>query len=230
MSTRWSEAQKFEKKFWRKFFGSDYYPSLDRFSIAREWRFLLPTSLEYKKKIVLEVGSALTGPIHRFMENTYKIGVDPLMGTFFKPTRNNISYIRAVGENLPFVDEKIDFVLSWNVLDHMYNPEKSMEEMYRILKREGKLLLLVHTFPLIIMFFKPIVDKLDLEHPFHFHYKEIVKMITNKGFTITRLASTKIVKEALKLLRLKLLLASFFLKVLFIKAEKPNYRKNKRGK
>lgn len=48
---------------------------------------------------------------------------------------------RAMAENLPFKDGSFDFVISLMVLHHMENPAKAIEEILRILKKEGKLLL-----------------------------------------------------------------------------------------
>jgi ubiquinone/menaquinone biosynthesis C-methylase UbiE len=47
--------------------------------------------------------------------------------------------IDAVGENLPFPDNSFDLVYSGNVLEHVQNPEKVLDEAIRVLKPGGVL-------------------------------------------------------------------------------------------
>jgi ubiquinone/menaquinone biosynthesis C-methylase UbiE len=45
-------------------------------------------------------------------------------------------------QNLPFEDDIFDFVISDQVIEHLENPKKAIEESYRVLKRGG---IAIHT-------------------------------------------------------------------------------------
>ena len=54
-----------------------------------------------------------------------------------------IAEIKADVCNLPFDENEFDFVLCNHVLEHVYDDEKAMKEIYRVLKHEGKAILQV---------------------------------------------------------------------------------------
>ena len=54
-----------------------------------------------------------------------------------------IAEIRADVCNLPFNENEFDFVLCNHVLEHVYDDEKAMKEIYRVLKHKGKAILQV---------------------------------------------------------------------------------------
>ena len=55
--------------------------------------------------------------------------------------RNNFFAIQADAMNMPFADNSIDYIISSEVIEHLPNPEKFIEEMYRILKPNGKIII-----------------------------------------------------------------------------------------
>jgi SAM-dependent methyltransferase len=60
------------------------------------------------------------------------INIDPVI----KPT-----WLVGVGEELPCKDENFDCVLSLNTLEHVFEAEMVINQLYRILKKDGKLVL-----------------------------------------------------------------------------------------
>lgn len=44
----------------------------------------------------------------------------------------------ADAENLPFADDYFDYVLAWGCLMHMPDTQKAINEIYRVLKKEGR--------------------------------------------------------------------------------------------
>jgi ubiquinone/menaquinone biosynthesis C-methylase UbiE len=50
----------------------------------------------------------------------------------------------CVAENLPFANESFDVIISTQALEHVDDPKKVIEEMHRVLKREGLLILSTH--------------------------------------------------------------------------------------
>lgn len=49
----------------------------------------------------------------------------------------NASFTAGVGESLPFADGAFDAVLCYDVLEHVQDPEKTLAEVYRVLKPAG---------------------------------------------------------------------------------------------
>ena len=54
---------------------------------------------------------------------------------------NNLQFGLAKGEELPFDNNSQDLILNSFLLDRLSEPEKGLEEMYRVLKPKGKLIL-----------------------------------------------------------------------------------------
>ena len=46
------------------------------------------------------------------------------------------------GDDLPFKDDTIDFVLTSHVIEHFYDPIKALKEWYRIVKKDGYILII----------------------------------------------------------------------------------------
>ncbi len=90
---------------------------------------------------VLEVGSGAHGLIFGF-GGGLGVGIDPLAVDYkrlFPKWQENARTIAAIGEQLPFADGAFDVVLSDNVIDHAENPLKIVEELVRVLKKDGLL-------------------------------------------------------------------------------------------
>jgi SAM-dependent methyltransferase len=49
----------------------------------------------------------------------------------------------AQGDNLPFPDDYWDFVIASHVLEHFYDPIKSLKEWHRVIKNHGYIFLIV---------------------------------------------------------------------------------------
>jgi SAM-dependent methyltransferase len=90
---------------------------------------------------VLEVGSGAHGLIFGF-GGGFGVGIDPLAVDYkrlFPKWQENANTVAAIGEQLPFADGSFDIVLSDNVIDHAENPLKIVEELVRVLKKDGLL-------------------------------------------------------------------------------------------
>jgi ubiquinone/menaquinone biosynthesis C-methylase UbiE len=54
----------------------------------------------------------------------------------------NVKFCKSRVEDLPFENDFFDFVISSNAFHHFSNPEKALEEAYRVLKPKGKVYIL----------------------------------------------------------------------------------------
>lgn len=95
---------------------------------------------------------------------------------------------RVVGSvlDIPFDNEYFDFVISTEVIEHTPDPRKAIEEMHRVLKKNGSLVL---TVPNKLWHFAiTIANKLGLR-PYEGHenwvgWFELKKWLQDTGFTI----------------------------------------------
>lgn len=82
------------------------------------------------KEKVLDVGSGGSA-YGKFFPNRISVDVDP--------SRN--PDMIADAHNLPFNDEEFEIIICTEVLEHVRDPQKVIDECYRVLKKGGKLLL-----------------------------------------------------------------------------------------
>lgn len=54
---------------------------------------------------------------------------------------NNISFIRGSAENIPLSDNSIDVVISFETLEHLENHDKMLEEIKRVMTKNGMLVI-----------------------------------------------------------------------------------------
>lgn len=67
-------------------------------------------------------------------------GYNPVPGAInVDPYRGGPGTVRAFGENLPFPDESIDAVFNGGLLEHVREPQKIIDEAWRVLKAGGEL-------------------------------------------------------------------------------------------
>jgi ubiquinone/menaquinone biosynthesis C-methylase UbiE len=81
---------------------------------------------------------------------------------------NAVEFRRASVLDLPFADETFDFCWSAGVLHHTIDPDRGLDEVSRVLKRGGKLFLLLYgkggvRWP-TIMKLRPLCQQLGYEH------------------------------------------------------------------
>jgi ubiquinone/menaquinone biosynthesis C-methylase UbiE len=103
-------------------------------------------------------------------------------------------FIAADVENLPFKDNSVDFVIAFDVIEHLTHPEKGFSEINRVLKPGGQLLLHIpiKNNKWSLFWFKQKILPTQAEHD----YKEV-------GHSPTRMLTTFQVQQFLKQNNLK---------------------------
>lgn len=99
--------------------------------------FISSNAHEIKGRI-LDVGCGEKPYANLFAATEY-IGID-IAQSGHDHTRSNID-IFYDGLNIPFEDNSFDSIICFEVLEHVFEPEKIIQEMYRVLKPGGKLIL-----------------------------------------------------------------------------------------
>lgn len=120
----------------------------------------------------LEIGPSDTGGYLAVMPGIRKrVGIDPAVDLLRKidmlPLSHHIRYIQGFAEEIPFKKGSFPLVIASNAIDHVKDMEKSAEEIYRVLRKDGYLLLATFL-------------KVKNPHPFTFQSGEDVKQLFNK--------------------------------------------------
>ncbi len=138
----------------------------------------------------LEVGVG-TGRFASGLGITY--GIDPSFEMLKLARERGIKVVRGEGENLPFKDDSFNLVLVAVSICFVREPIRVLEEISRVLRSEGKLLLglVVRESPWAKFYMR----KARAGHPIYREAKfysmaEVERMLTVSGFRRERLLST----------------------------------------
>ena len=97
-------------------------------------------------------------------------------------------------ENIKFPDKKFDVVTMWDFIEHVPNPNKILEETYRILKPKGIIFILTTNeqslmcwlanlfYKTKIKFFSELVH--PIHHNYHFSEKTLINLLRKRKFEV----------------------------------------------
>lgn len=113
-----------------------------------------------KRKLFEEINSLPSGELleigvgngtHLSLYNKHKVtGIDTSINMLEIAKRQRIKDIELLqmnGENLLFKDQSFDYIILSHVIAVIDNPEKLLEEVFRVLKSNGKVYILNHFTP-----------------------------------------------------------------------------------
>jgi SAM-dependent methyltransferase len=104
-----------------------------------------------------------------------------------KRDKYELRQLKIIG-NIPLENEKCDVVAMVAVLEHLSNPQRVLNESFRILKKGGRLILTTPTplaRPLLnfLSFKLKLIDKNEIkDHKNYFWTKNVRKMLLESGF------------------------------------------------
>jgi SAM-dependent methyltransferase len=183
-AARWRTAQRLEREFWLRW---ERLPGRRAFDIPKYWREELAHFGkkwdDFRGLRILDVGCGPFGLIHFADLAAERIRVDPLLPSYsgkLKLEGRQLS-LCAMGESLPLASGSVDLVVCFNALDHMRDPEAALDELARVLRPGGTVLLMVHTFP---AWLRPLFS-LDRMHPHHYTAARFVSTVRRR-FRIER--------------------------------------------
>jgi len=140
-----------------------------------------------KKGIEIGVGSGI------FAEQLgIKFGIDPSKKMLDLAIKRNLNVVSGFAESLPFPAESFDFTAFITSICFIENPDKAINEAYRILRKDGEI---------IIAFIEKhsklgqILNKEKDNSKFYsvasfYSVSEIIKMIENNEFKISEIIQT----------------------------------------
>lgn len=168
----------------------------------------------FQDKKALEIGCSPFALIHGITASRFKVGIDPCAASdkfkaFYRD--NAVCHIAGMAEYLPFKDGSYDVVICINTLDHFLDPEAALKEIFRVLKKEGQILLVTHTLSLYRKVI-PVLAHID-QHSYHFTNDDVRSLVKMSGLeiryanaqrisltTVLSLFRKKLVKSGLKML------------------------------
>lgn len=115
----------------RKFYNWSVYDVADEFIIKYS---------KYYKGELYDLGCG-TKPY----EDYFKQFCSNYVGVDWSDSLHNLTadIVTDLNKALPIENEKADTIVSFSVMEHLYNPQGFLEEAYRILKKDGKIILQV---------------------------------------------------------------------------------------
>lgn len=164
------------------------------YHITSEWRhsgdFMPQTQILFKGfgfvpeqftgRSILDVGAG-SQLRTRYFSNAEIIALEPLGEEFISKVDNcdlnraSRVIFKPAEEYIPDIREKIDFVISINVLDHCYNFEKIIDNIYLYLKNTGTAFLSFDSH-----------EMTDESHPLYLQLDNCLDIFRQKGFNIEK--------------------------------------------
>lgn len=141
-----------------------------------------------KNSIVCDIGCGANARFLKCLNSLIKYGIGfDKKAEDFKNERLEIQKLE-IGDKIPLNTESADVVTMLAVLEHIKNPQKVLNESFRILRKGGKLILTTPT-PLARPVLNFLAFKLNLinqrqikEHQNYFYPGQIKKMLVLAGF------------------------------------------------
>lgn len=124
------------------------YPAIDLFLKPQKRKFLR-TINAYPPGKLLEIGVG-NGAHLKYYTKHEVIGVDTsksMLARARKHQKDNIRLLQMNGEALSFPNGSFDYVILSHVIAVVEDPEKVLDEVYRVLKPNGKVFILNHFTP-----------------------------------------------------------------------------------
>jgi len=124
------------------------YPVVDVFLKSGKQKFFCNINT-YPHGRLLEIGAG-TGKHFKYYKRHEVVGIDTsqsMVSSAQSESNDTIQVVLMNGEMLSFNNETFDYVVMSHVISVVDNPEKLLEEVYRVLKPSGKVFILNHFTP-----------------------------------------------------------------------------------
>ena len=132
------------------------------------------------KPTVLDIGS---GPVclSHLVDHANRIFIDPLLDDYQRAYPGALPsgrYLNCMAENIPLASQSCDLVLSFNALSYTLNPELVINEIERVLRPEGFLVVTIVPVPLLHARLYYLAERYipslrDESQPYHYSHRGI---------------------------------------------------------
>ena len=142
---------------------------------------------------VLDIGCG-SGAISSKIKDVVGIDISKDAIQYCKKNHNG-NYIVSLGEALPFKKESFDAVICSDVIEHIFEPKRLLEEIKHVLKKDGLLVVITPNYFSLWPIFELFWDTFGVrfrykeQHVNRFNYFIIKRLLTETGFKVTSLES-----------------------------------------
>ncbi len=167
-------------------FGEQTLESMNQAEWYNQWT--LDKFKDYLSGKILEVGCGI-GNFTKTLTKFGKIWAIDIDENFIKQTKKEVTDAKIGFGDIEkdkyfFKDEKFDTVVCINILEHIKEDSRAIDNMHKIFKEEGTLILLVPAHP----FLYGEIDK-SIGHFRRYSKKEIITKLQMSGFVILKFRS-----------------------------------------
>lgn len=187
---RWDFVQKNEKEYWKNYVLHNKSRNSDVYEVYwYDYMTFIKKYINFKPSDnILDIGCGACGLIN-YINVGNRYGLDSLMDYYLSEFEmsKDVKYIKANGEDIPFENSFFDIVITTNALDHTKDVKKGLNEINRVLKENGKMILAVTCYSFIHQLQRRIMEEIgkgDKYHPFAFTSNQLEKMLKKSGFDI----------------------------------------------
>jgi len=151
-----------------------------------EHKFAYLSELEAIKKVLPEKGKGLeigvgTG---RFAAPLgIQFGIDPSGKMLETAKKRGVNVQQGTGENLPFMDEEFDYVAIIISICFIKNPGKAIKESFRVLKKNGKIVLGIVDKNSFLGKFYQAKESAFYKQATFFTVEELTGLLVSEGFS-----------------------------------------------
>ncbi|BAP63280.1 class I SAM-dependent methyltransferase [Methanococcus maripaludis] len=145
-----------------------------------------------KNAKILDVGcgkGTYLKKIHEIRPDVELYGVDIGNVTEFMP--NYINFTLCSGDNMPFENERFDFIFCFHVLEHILNPYDFMMEFNRVLKKDGLIYIEMPYYKTAYIPDGGINFWSDPTHIRPYNYRSVERLLIENGFDIFKIKVTR---------------------------------------
>ena len=160
---------------------NDYYTEDYPKTIIRH-KWAIETFLSnVKNKRILEIGCGSGGMIEFLMKTNEVYGADVSDSGIKIAKRKGLKVFKVdiSEQRLPFKTGVFDYVLMIGTIEHLMNPQKAINEIQRVLRKEGICLITAPNYR----------NEHPFIYPYLFRYRGFRNYLENNGFKIIRMKS-----------------------------------------
>ncbi len=154
--------------------------------VLGQLRYLLGPPTGQQKPILADIGCGTGRLMPELAQIGTPIGVDIATVALGICKQNNAQYMRVARANaiqLPILDNSIDAITALDILEHLPDDAKALEEFHRIIKPGGGAVITVPAHPNLWG-----MHDIALHHKRRYKTQELKNRIANAGFNIERLS------------------------------------------
>jgi ubiquinone/menaquinone biosynthesis C-methylase UbiE len=164
-----------------------YHPNLFiRYVERKKAKFIIKQLFFEKNKNILDIGCGDGYVLEKLHENSIGLDVSFTAIKNLKKRLVNKKVVIGDAEYLPFKKNSFYEIICSELLEHVENPEKVLQEISRVIKRDGNILLTIPN--------EPLINKLKYmlgQKPYEWHLHEfnlkLFKQLLNENLKITKI-------------------------------------------